>query len=92
MELGRCKYHLSFCSHGDSLLDPGVAAEQREHEASDIPSPHTTAFGVTIAVGHKVSLVGEKLLRCETEVYHDSCCMKSIFKKWDSPTIQDEVT
>lgn len=62
--------HLSFRSHGDSLLYPGIAAEQREHEASNIASPHAAAFGVTIAVRHKVSLMGEKLLRCEREMHH----------------------
>lgn len=62
-EMGELVHHLSFHSHGDSLLYPGIAAEQREHEASDIASPHAAAFGVTIAVRHKVSLMGEKLLR-----------------------------
>lgn len=62
---------LSFGSYGDSLLYPGIAAEQREHEASDIASSHTAAFGVTIAVRNKVSLMGEKLLRCKREMHHE---------------------
>lgn len=53
-------YRVLFCGHGDSLLDPSVAAEQREHEASDVASPHAAAF----AIGHKVPLIGEELLRC----------------------------
>lgn len=59
--------HLSFCSHGDSLLYPGVAAEQREHEASHIASPYAAAG----AVRHKVSLMGEKLLCCERETHDE---------------------
>lgn len=30
----------SFSRHGHTLLYPGVAAEQREHEASHVASPH----------------------------------------------------
>lgn len=63
--------HLSFCSHGDSLLYPGVAAEQREHEASHIASPYAAAHRVTTAVRHKVSLMGEKLLCCEREMHDE---------------------
>lgn len=43
--------------HGHALLDPGVAAEQGEHEASHIAPPYRTS-----SVGHKVSLVGQELL------------------------------
>lgn len=46
-----------FGSHGHALLDPGVAAEQGEHEASHVSPPHAAA-----TVGHKVSLVGQELL------------------------------
>lgn len=49
--------HLLFDSHGHALLDPGVAAEQGEHEASHVSPPHAAA-----TVGHKVSLVGQELL------------------------------
>ena len=49
---------------GDSLFDPGVAVEQREHEASHISSSHSTVWGLTAVAGHKVSLVGQKLLSC----------------------------
>lgn len=50
----------SFGDDGDSLLDPGVGVEQREHEASHVSPPRRTAA----AVGHKVSLVGQELLSC----------------------------
>lgn len=49
--------HLLFNSHGHALLDPGIAAEQGEHEASHVAPPHAAA-----TVGHKVSLVGQELL------------------------------
>lgn len=49
--------HSLFGSHGHALLDPGVTAEQGEHEASHVSPPHVAA-----TVGHKVSLVGQELL------------------------------
>lgn len=49
--------HGLFGGHGHALLDPGVAAEQGEHEASHVSPPHRAA-----SVGHKVSLVGQELL------------------------------
>ena len=55
---------VSFCSHGDSLLHPGVAAEQREHEASNVTSSDCASCRFTTAVWHKVSFMGQKLLSC----------------------------
>lgn len=54
-----------FGSDGNSLLDPGVAVEQREHEASHVSSSHCAAWRLTIVVRHKVSLMGQKLLSCK---------------------------
>lgn len=57
-----------FGSDGNSLLDPGVAVEQREHEASHVSSSHCAAWRLTIVVRHKVSLMGQKLLSCGRKV------------------------
>lgn len=49
--------HVLFGGHGHALLDPGIAAEQGEHEASHVSPPYGAA-----GVGYKVSLVGQELL------------------------------
>lgn len=52
---------LSLGGDGDSLLEPRVAVQQREHEAGHVSSSHGC---LTAAVRHEVSLMCQKLLSC----------------------------
>lgn len=68
---GGFSFIVSFGGDGDSLLHPGVAVQQRQHEARHVSPPDGTAGGLVVAFGHKVSLVGQKLLSCR-----DGCDQK----------------